>query len=786
MPSKQTVIPGARNNPSKNGAAKKKPSNEHKTFGPGPRVVVKLRDAVNLSYEDGIEKDFPKWGVGPWDRLATHFAGCSFRRLYTAFPPEKIKELIRRGVEMDPTYKPANLLGYFVVDCPGNVVPELLAKELLRWPTVELAYVDPLASDPAVNATDDPLSPSQGYLDSAPGGIDARFAWGQTGGDGAGMNVIDLEQGWTLNHEDLAAHGANVLFGSVVNGSRPHGTSVLGEICAVDNTVGCVGIAPNVASLNVVSHSGVTANIPNGILTAVANLSFGDVLLLEVQLNFLPAESVQANFDTIRLATALGIVVVEAAGNGSTNLDTFVDAAGHQILNRASADFQDSGAVMVGAGSSTAPHTRLSFSNFGNRIDCYGWGENVESSTSDIGGATNLYTAGFNGTSSASPIVTGAAVSVQGMAQAGLGFRFSPRRLREILSDPANGTQSNTPATDQIGVMPDLRGISTNVLGVSPDIYIRDFVGDAGNPHNGSISDSPDIILLKAAVANPQASFGAGSGTENFDTLGSEAEFGQDNFIYVRLLNRGGVGANNVTATVYWSPPATLVTPNLWTLVGSVNIAAVPSGNLLTVSDALTWPAAAVPATGHYCFVGLIGNAQDPAPSPADFVNFTNYESYIRNNNNVTWRNFNIVNNDPSAQADPANFVALPFLAPGTPDKARRMGLEVMARLPEGSRVFLEAPVHFLDALDHRSPFYEQDRKKKLVRIPVSPHGNFILGEALFPAGSKTPLRLLVNIPKQFRRNSYNIYARQTFEGREVGRITWQLRPERSINEQAS
>jgi serine protease len=321
------------------------------------------------------------------------------------------------------------------------------------------------------------------------------------------MSFIDLEQGWTLNHEDLTAHGGALLFGTLVNASRPHGTAVLGEVCAVDNTLGCVGIVPAVASVDVVSHSGALANVPNAILAAITNLSFGDALLLEVQTTApfgFPVETINASFDAIRLATALGIVVVEAGGNGSNNLDNFTDGGGLRVLDRSSADFRDSGAIVVGAGSSAAPHTRLAFSSFGNRVDCYGWGENVDTSSSNSAGATNLYTGTFNGTSSASPIVTGAALAVQGMAQASLGFRFSPRQLRTILSDPATGTLSNNPAIDRIGVMPNLRNIAETVLGVAPDVYIRDFVGDVGDPHTGAISASPDIILLKAPEPNPR------------------------------------------------------------------------------------------------------------------------------------------------------------------------------------------------------------------------------------------------------------------------------------------
>src|SRR6185295_17178733 len=99
---------------------------------------------------------------------------------------------------------------------------------------------------------------------------------------------------------------------------------------------------------------------------------------------------------------------------------------------------------------------------------------------------------------------------------------------------------------------------------------LRDFVGDTGQPNAGvGGSTSPDVIVMNATVADPQAAFGAGSGTENSDALSDPVRAGTDNFVYVRLLNRGGGAAVNVTATVYWSPAATLITPSMWTRIGS-------------------------------------------------------------------------------------------------------------------------------------------------------------------------------------------------------------------------
>lgn len=740
-----------------------------------PRVIVKFRDYVELPYEDRAEEYIRKFQLGPWDQLVKEFPGISLRRLYTVLSTEGIRALVDKAIELDQTYRPPNFLTYFVIDCPSDIGDEALAKALSSWKIVQEAYIDQPAEDPTVNASDDPRSANQGYLNAAPGGINARYAWLSAGGDGAGQRIIDLEQGWTLNHEDLVAHGASILFGTLVNTSRFHGTAVLGEITASDNTVGVVGIVPNVASINVVSHSGSTSNIPNGILATIIQLDFGNVLLLEVQINLLPCETVPACFDAIRLATALGIVVVEAGGNGATDLDTFTDASGRQVLNRGSVDFKDSGAIMVGAASSTVPHSRLNFSNLGSRIDCYAWGENVDTSASDTSGSTTLYTSTFNGTSSASPIITGAALAVQGEAQANLGFRFSPKRLRAILSNPATGTLSSNPAVDRIGVMPDLQSIISTMLQLAPDIFIRDFVGDIGDPHTGAVSASPDIILRPAPVANPQVTLGAGSGTENSNTLGDQAETGHDDYIYVRVLNRGNRAATNVLATVYWSPVATLVTPNLWTLVGSITIPSVPSGNILTVSDAIVWPSAAIPAPGHFCFVGLINSVDDPAPSPTDFLNWNNFVSFIRENNNVTWRNFNVVSSSPSPGGDPADYVELPFIFPGAPDIARRMQLEVVARLPEGAKALLEVPLYLLDAMQERSPFVKVDEKRGVALLPINPHGRHLFGEVLLPALSQAKLKLLVHIPEDERKHAYEVFVRQLYEHQEVGRVTWSL-----------
>ena len=153
-------------------------------------------------------------------------------------------------------------------------------------------------------------------------------------------------------------------------------------------------------------------------------------------------------------------MVVEAAGNGSIDLDISTDPSGDSTLNRGSSDFQDSGAIMVGAGSATVPHSRLSFSNHGSRIDAYGWGESIDT-TGDgwTGTSTTTYTGSFGGTSGASPIVAGAALLFQAWRRSYGLSPFTATEIRCIRSDPRCNTSSADPTGDRIGAMPNLRGI---------------------------------------------------------------------------------------------------------------------------------------------------------------------------------------------------------------------------------------------------------------------------------------------------------------------------------------
>jgi subtilisin family serine protease len=435
-----------------------------------PRVVVKFRPEVQLPYSSKAQATIADREGRRWARLQAETPGLRLRPYFSTIGQSKIRALSSRAGAAPPVN--ANFESYFVIECPSVQSAGRAAANIAEWPNVEAAYVEAGPVPPPVNPTDDPRSMGQGYLDSAPAGIDARWAWLHA--DGSGVGFIDLERGWTLDHEDLKGAEISIISG-LSKDFHGHGTAVLGEVTAVDNKLGGIGIAPG-AHTRVCSQWR-TASIYNtaeAILSAASVMDAGDVLLLEAQTSyptasgFLPVEVELAVFDAIRFATEQGIVVVEAAANGAVDLDAFEDTNGKTILNRGSADFRDSGAIMVGAASSTMPHQRLGFSNFGSRIDCFAWGQDIDTCGDGwIGTTTNAYITGFGGTSGASPIITGAALILQSLRAASSSVKYSPSELRKLLSDAALNTKSALPAADRIGVMPNLHAIIAQETGSS-------------------------------------------------------------------------------------------------------------------------------------------------------------------------------------------------------------------------------------------------------------------------------------------------------------------------------
>lgn len=430
-------------------------------------------------------------------------------------------EFAAAGLELRPIFDPAgpidegpspaphrpsqlSLTRYMRVEADETAAAEIAA-ELRARPDIETAYVKPLPSLPIAPGLEQTLRMSglagpsvdtvagrppdlqrfQGYCEAPPTGIGVDAAAGLAGGDGTGVRIIDIEGGWCLTHTDLMGTGG--LFGGddfPEADWRDHGTAVFGIIMANSGLQGVTGIAPG-TDVSAYTHRSFGA--AGAIQRAADLLSPGDILLLEMhqpgprhnyryrpkdQLGYIAVEWWEECFVAIRYAIARGVIVVEAAGNGTEDLDD-------PIYDQPHADFSaewrnpfgsgaDSGAILVGAGAPAsgrygAPRSRLGFSNYGARLDCQGWGYEV--ATTGYGdlyrgsGENEWFTAEFGGTSSASPIVTGALACLQGIAMA-RGQPLTPMLARDLLRR-IGSPQPSVPGepTKRIGHLPNLSAL---------------------------------------------------------------------------------------------------------------------------------------------------------------------------------------------------------------------------------------------------------------------------------------------------------------------------------------
>ena len=409
--------------------------------------------------------------------------------------PERFMEAERLAAERRSAAEHGDLGNAYAIKLRQGADAVAIANQLNQLASVEVAYLAPIPQDADIPPPTPDWQASQGYLKPAPQGIDAEYAWTKPGGKGLGVWVIDVEQSWQLDHEDLPARYAHLNDpGGAQQGNGQHGVAVMGEIVAKADGHGVTGIAHqgrfNIAPVNRRRSSGAwfwertwtERNVAEAITVAASKLRRGDVILIEQhypsgkpsgtcpaacgncsQWGYVAMEYFLPEYIAMRLATARGIHVVEAAGNGGMDLDHA------RYEQRFSRDYRDSEAILVGA--SDAALRPECWSNHGSRVDVHGWGRNIMTlgyGDQKVTGAPaadkkQWYTRTFGGTSGASPIVTGAVMAIVGAQKAAGQVLLSPRQMRTLLAATGTAQQAYQPPsgmpaqTRNIGPLPDLK-----------------------------------------------------------------------------------------------------------------------------------------------------------------------------------------------------------------------------------------------------------------------------------------------------------------------------------------
>jgi len=146
------------------------------------------------------------------------------------------------------------------------------------------------------------------------------------------------------------------------------------------------------------------------------------------------------------------------------------------------------------------------------------------------------------------------------------------------------------------------------------DLYCKDHPKDDGsipsNPNGEPFWESPDVWNRRQADGGTQH--------ENPQVC-------QQNYVYVRVRNRGNAPMTNISVNLYYSENAAAIPwPDAWTYIGTQTIASLAAGQNTVVT--FPWH----PTTeGHKCFLARIDAPDDPVT----------YEGMVPFDNNLCQRN---------------------------------------------------------------------------------------------------------------------------------------------------
>jgi Subtilase family len=277
---------------------------------------------------------------------------------------------------------------------------------------------------------------------------------------GLGVRLVVLDKGFLQFHPEDALtapspYTYNLSNNVIGNNEQPqHGTKALGiliaKLTAFNDQV--EGLVPDtdialVSSMWNNDMGNSEQDFYTGLWYSIANCLYdgfylGNVILIEQQYEGdLPLEIDRELALIIWFATHfMGIIVIEPSGNSDNNLDKYEDIPPYLLESNY---LRNTGAIMVGAVNSN-PSERFNSNNnkirsntvYGTRIDCYAWGSDVISTTTNSDGNFS----GFNSTSLSSSIVAGIAVSLQSNFISRIGRRLLPWEMRWLLYNNFDST----------------------------------------------------------------------------------------------------------------------------------------------------------------------------------------------------------------------------------------------------------------------------------------------------------------------------------------------------------
>jgi subtilisin family serine protease len=217
------------------------------------------------------------------------------------------------------------------------------------------------------------------------------------------------------------------------------------------------------------------------------------------------------------------------------------------------------------------------------------------------------------------------------------------------------------------------------------DVYIKDNPADTGvSPTVGVQYNSPDIWV---SLANDPATAPADS-----------PEYGQTNYVFVRVHNRGTLPANGAQVNLYWTDPGTNLTRPYWQTSGisvngtpgNVQVLDVPAAGAGSDGEAVCgfeWlppePGTGTHQPGHFCLFASVDHPADPLMQEE--------VTAVRWEDNLAWKNLIVKDVVPNTT------VSSRFYAAGVFGKSLTGSLHFDRRgLPQGTSVRIKLPSRLL------------------------------------------------------------------------------------------
>jgi subtilisin family serine protease len=249
--------------------------------------------------------------------------------------------------------------------------------------------------------------------------VDAELVW-PSGNTADPIKVGIIDTGISNKHPDLLANikgGVNTINPRKSwNDDNGHGSHVAGIVAAIDNTIGVIGVGPDIDLYAIkvlnASGSGYLSDVIEGIQWAIAN----GMQVINMSLG--TDSDIQSFHDAVIAAKNAGIVVIAAAGNSGSSV-AFPAAYPEAI-----------------AVSATDQNNEIpSWSSRGPEVDLAAPGVSIYSTYKGTGYAT------LSGTSMAAPHVTGVAALVLntpvGSYDANANGKWDPDEVQKKLQDTA-------------------------------------------------------------------------------------------------------------------------------------------------------------------------------------------------------------------------------------------------------------------------------------------------------------------------------------------------------------